>query len=48
LNYRLPDTKIRQDTVMALGQAELIAASNWRGAGTKTFSASGRVTVVRR
>lgn len=47
LNYRLPDTKIRQDTVMANGSAAQVAAAGWRGAGARAFAPSGRTTDMR-
>lgn len=41
LGYKLPDTKIKQDSVMALAGAAAVAASGWSGDVTNAFQPTG-------
>lgn len=43
LNYKLPDDKLRQDCVMALGGASDVAAGGFSGVATGAFRPSARV-----
>lgn len=42
LSYKLPDTKIAQDSVMALAGAAAVAASGWSGVSTLAFRPTAR------
>jgi hypothetical protein len=44
LNYRLKDDKIRQDTVMALMGADMVATSMTMGFGQRAVHPEARVT----
>ena len=47
LNYKLPDDKLRQDCVMALGGASDVAAGGFSGVSEASFRPRGR-TAFRR